>query len=489
MENIRYDLISALPEIIIVSMAMFILITDLFLKPANRIAIYLLAQGTLLAAAYVTFSTHVPSVGYAFSNMFVDDTLADVLKLMIYLGSSMIFVYSRQYIQQRDMYRGEFYALVLFSVVGMMIMVSGQNMLTLYIGLELLSLSLYALVALDRDNAKATEAAMKYFVLGALASGMLLYGMSMIYGATGSLNINEIMNVILQGGSSALQGAVNHDVLILGLVFIVSGLAFKLGAVPFQMWVPDVYEGSPTAVTMLISSVPKLAAFALVIRLLVQTLPGLAVDWQQMLMIMAVLSMIIGNVTAIAQTNLKRMLAYSTISHVGFILLGMMSASVNGFVFAMFYVVSYVLMSLAGFGVIILLSRKGFEADQLADLKGLNQRSPWHAFLMLIVMFSMAGVPPTLGFYAKFTVLQAAFQAGYLWLVIFAVLMAVIGAFYYLRVIKLMYFDEPLDHHPIVAPLDMRIVLGVNALALLVIGLMPQKLMELCIYAITKSLS
>ena len=254
MENIRYDLISALPEIIIVSMAMFILITDLFLKPANRIAIYLLAQGTLLAAAYVTFSTHVPSVGYAFSNMFVDDTLADVLKLMIYLGSSMIFVYSRQYIQQRDMYRGEFYALVLFSVVGMMIMVSGQNMLTLYIGLELLSLSLYALVALDRDNAKATEAAMKYFVLGALASGMLLYGMSMIYGATGSLNINEIMNVILQGGSSALQGAVNHDALILGLVFIVSGLAFKLGAVPFQMWVPDVYEGSPTAVTMLISS-------------------------------------------------------------------------------------------------------------------------------------------------------------------------------------------------------------------------------------------
>lgn len=290
MENIRYDLISALPEIIIVSMAMFILITDLFLKPANRIAIYLLAQGTLLSAAYVTFSTHVPSVGYAFSNMFVDDTLADVLKLMIYLGSSMIFVYSRQYIQQRDMYRGEFYALVLFSVVGMMIMVSGQNMLTLYIGLELLSLSLYALVALDRDNAKATEAAMKYFVLGALASGMLLYGMSMIYGATGSLNINEIMNVILQGGSSALQGAVNHDALILGLVFIVSGLAFKLGAVPFQMWVPDVYEGSPTAVTMLISSVPKLAAFALVIRLLVQTLPGLAVDWQQMLMIMAVLS-------------------------------------------------------------------------------------------------------------------------------------------------------------------------------------------------------
>lgn len=482
MENIRYDLITALPEIVIVSMAMFILLADLFLKPANRIAIYVLAQITLLVAAYLTFSTHAPSVAYAFTGTFVDDAMSDVLKLMIYLGTSMIFVYSRQYLQQRDMFRGEFYALVLFSVVGMMIMVSGHNMLTLYIGLELLSLSLYALVALDRDNAKATEAAMKYFVLGALASGMLLYGMSMIYGMTGSLNIAEI--------NSALMGEAKiHSVLILGLVFIVSGLAFKLGAVPFQMWVPDVYEGSPTAVTMLISSVPKLAAFALVIRLLVQGLPTLAVDWQQMLMIMAVLSIIIGNITAIAQTNLKRMLAYSTISHIGFVLYGLMSASMNGFIFAMFYVVSYVLMTLAGFGIILLLSRKGFEADKLDDLKGLNQRSPWHAFLMLIVMFSMAGVPPTLGFYAKFSVLQAALAAGYLWLVVFAVLMAVIGAFYYLRVIKLMYFDEPLDHHPIEAPMDMRIVLGINALALLVLGIMPESLMEFCIYAITRSFS
>jgi NADH-quinone oxidoreductase subunit N len=380
------------------------------------------------------------------------------------------------------MFRGEFYALVLFSVVGMMIMVSGQNMLTLYMGLELLSLSLYALVALDRDNTRATEAAMKYFVLGALASGMLLYGMSMIYGMTGSLNIADI-NHVLMGETK------NHAVLILGLVFIVSGLAFKLGAVPFQMWVPDVYEGSPTAVTLLISSVPKLAAFAFVIRLLVQALPTLAVDWQQMLMIMAVLSIVVGNITAIAQTNLKRMLAYSTISHIGFILFGLMSASINGFVYAMFYVVSYVLMTLAGFGIILLLSRKGFEAENLEDLKGLNQRSPWVAFLMMIVMFSMAGVPPTLGFYAKFSVLQAALQAGYLWLVVFAVLMAVVGAFYYLRVIKLMYFDEPADLKPIDAPLDMRIILSVNALALLVIGLMPQSLMELCIYAVTRSLS
>ena len=482
MENIRYDLITALPELIIIGMAMFILLADLFLKPANRIAIYVLAQLSLLGAAYFTFSTHVPSVTYAFTGAFVDDAMSDVLKLMIYLGTSLIFVYSRQYIQQRDMFRGEFYALVLFAVVGMMIMVSGQNLLTLYVGLELLSLSLYALVALDRDNANATEAAMKYFVLGALASGMLLYGMSMIYGMTGSLNIAEI-------NTALMAGAKIHSVLILGLVFIVSGLAFKLGAVPFQMWVPDVYEGSPTAVTMLISSVPKLAAFAFVIRLLVQALPTLAVDWQQMLMIMAVLSIVIGNITAIAQTNLKRMLAYSTISHIGFLLYGLMSATINGFIFAMFYAVSYVLMTLAGFGIILLLSRKGFEADKLDDLKGLNQRSPWHAFLMLIVMFSMAGVPPTLGFYAKFSVLQAALAAGYLWLVVFAVLMAVIGAFYYLRVIKLMYFDDPLDHHPIESPMDMRIVLSFNALALLVVGIMPERLIEICIYTITSSLS
>lgn len=482
MENIRFDLLTALPEIFILCMAMVILIADLFLKKNNRMAIYGLAQFTLLGAAYITFTTHAPSVTYAFTGTFVDDAMSDVLKLMIYLGTSLILLYSRQYLQLRDMFRGEFYALVLFSVVGMMIMVSGQNMLTLYVGLELLSLSLYALVALDRDNAKATEAAMKYFVLGALASGMLLYGMSMVYGMTGSLNITDI-------NMSLMSEPKIHTVLVLGLVFIVAGLAFKLGAVPFQMWVPDVYEGSPTAVTLLISSVPKLAAFAFIIRMLVQALPTLAVDWQQMLVIMAVLSIVIGNITAIAQTNLKRMLAYSTISHVGFILYGLMSASMNGFVYALFYVVSYVMMTLAGFGIILLLSRKGFEADKLDDLKGLNQRSPWHAFLMLIVMFSMAGVPPTLGFYAKFSVLQAALQAGYLWLVVFAVLMAVIGAFYYLRIIKLMYFDEPVDHSPIVAPFDMRVVLGVNALALLVIGMMPQGLMELCIYAITRSLS
>jgi len=482
MENIRYDLITALPEIWVLCMAMIVLIADLFLKQKNRIVIYGLALFTLLGAAFITAYTHAPGAGSAFTGMFIDDSLADVLKLMIYLGTAIIFVYSRQYLQLRNMFRGEFYALVLFAMVGMMIMVSGGSMLSLYVGLELLSLSMYALVALDRDNAQATEAAMKYFVLGALASGMLLYGMSMIYGMTGALNIADINASLLAAGRM-------HPVLTLGLVFVVAGLAFKLGAVPFQMWVPDVYQGSPTAMTMLIGSVPKLAAFAFVIRMLVQALPTLVIDWQQMLLFMAVLSIFVGNITAIAQTNIKRMLAYSTISHIGFLLFGLMSASGNGFVFSMFYLASYVLMTLAAFGMILLLSRKGFEAEELTDFKGLNQRSPWYAFLMLIVMFSMAGVPPTLGFYAKFSVLQAALQAGFIWYVVFAVVMSCIGAFYYLRVVKLMYFDEPTDVSPIKAPLDMRIIISVNALALLVIGLMPAKLMDICIYAISQSLS
>ena len=481
MNAIQYDLISALPELIVLCMAMFILLLDLFLKPNNRALIYILAQITLLGAAFVTISTHTSAVGYSFSGMFVDDPLADVLKLMIYLTTSMVLIYTRSYIALRGMFRGEFYALVLFAMLGMMIMVSGHHFLTLYMGLELLSLCLYTLVALDPDNPRATEAAMKYFVLGALASGMLLYGMSMIYGVTGSLNISEV-------GSALLNGVPDHAVLILGLVFIVAGIAFKFGAVPFHMWVPDVYQGSPTAITLLIGTVPKLAAFAFVMRLLVQGLYVLAVDWQGMLIIMAVLSISIGNLAAIAQTNFKRMLAYSTISHVGFILYGIFSASSNGYASSMFYVTAYVLMALAAFGMILLLSRKGFEAEELDDLKGLNQRSPWHAFLLLIAMFSMAGIPPTIGFYAKFAVLQAALQAGFVWLVVFAVLMAVVGAFYYLRVVKLMYFDDPQDTSPIAPQADMNMVLSVNALALLAFGMMPQRLMDICGYAIIRSL-
>lgn len=481
MEYIKTDLITALPELTVLFMAMFILLLDLFIKPRNRMVIYGLAQFTLLVAAYFTVVTYNPSVSYAFSDMFVDDPLADILKLMTLLGTSMMLVYTRQYMQLRGMFRGEYYALVLFALLGMMIMISGQSLLTIYMGLELLSLCLYSLVAFDRDNARSTEAAMKYFVLGALASGMLLYGMSMIYGMTGSLNIVEI-------GSALLDMNTKNPVLILGLVFIVAGLAFKFGAVPFQMWVPDVYQGAPTSITLLIGSVPKFAAFAITIRLLVQGLEPLAIDWQDMLLIMAVLSIAIGNITAIAQTNFKRMLAYSTISHVGFLLFGLMSASLNGFASSMFYISAYVLMTLAGFGMILLLSRQGFEAENLDDLKGLNQRSPWAAFLMLVTMFSMAGVPPTLGFYAKFTVLQAALQAGFIWAVIFAVVMTAIGAFYYLRIVKLMYFDVPKDNTPISAPVDMQLVLSVNAVALLLLGIMPQTLMQICGVAIVISL-
>ena len=341
--------------------------------------------------------------------------------------------------------------------------------------------------SLDRDNAQSTEAAMKYFVLGALASGMLLYGMSMIYGATGSLNLNSISAALLQGNGEG-RPQMPSSVYILGLVFIVSGLAFKFGAVPFHMWVPDVYQGSPTAITMLIGSVPKFAAFAMTTRLLMDGLQMLAPDWQDMMLLMAVLSIAIGNFSAIAQTNLKRMLAYSTISHIGFMMFGLMSANANGFISSMFYISTYVLMTLAAFGMILLLSRKGFEAENLADLKGLNQRSPWLAFIMLITMFSMAGVPPTIGFYAKFTVLQAAWQAGFIYPVVFAALMAVVGAFYYLRIVKLMYFDAPLDDTVISAPTDMKLVLSINAVALLALGLMPQSLMAICSAAISTSL-
>jgi NADH-quinone oxidoreductase subunit N len=480
MDNMQFDLLALLPEMVVLGMAMFILLLDLFILPQNRFMIYGLSQFTLFAAAFFTFKTHNPAVGFAFSHMFIDDTLSDVIKLMMYLSTSLILVYTRKYLQDRNLYRGEFYAMVLFGLLGMMIMVSGHNLLTIYIGLELLSLCLYSLVAFDRDNPKASESAMKYFVLGALASGMLLYGMSMLYGMTGSLDVGDIANSLLQQHKS--------PVLIMGLVFVVAGIAFKFGAVPFQMWVPDVYQGSPTPMTLLIGSVPKLAAYAMTVRLLVQGLHPLALDWQDMLVLMAVLSIIIGNFSAIVQTNLKRMLAYSTISNVGFIMFGMMSANANGFASSFFYIATYVLMSISGFGIILLLSRQGFEADEINDLKGLNQRHPWFAFLMLIVMFSMAGIPPTVGFYAKFTVLQAAWQAGFTWQVVLAVLMATVGAFYYLNIVRKMYFDAAEDHTPLTAPLDMRFVLSVQTLALLGLGLFPEILLSVCGHSLLISL-
>jgi len=474
----------AYPELFLLAMICVILVVDLFVSDDNRIVTYALSQAALAGCIAITFVTRGVEPTYTFSRMFVDDQMADVLKLLVYLGVMAIFVYSRAYIAARGMFRGEFFVLALTATLGMMIMISANHLLTLYLGLELLTLSLYALVALQRDSAVATEAAMKYFVLGALASGMLLYGMSMLYGATGTLEITQLSEVIFDGRSRA-------PVLIFALVFIVAGLGFKLGAVPFHMWVPDVYHGAPTAVTLFIGSAPKLAAFAFIIRLLVQGLGAeqLLAEWQQMLVLMAVLSLAIGNVTAIAQTNLKRMLAYSTISHMGFLLLGILSGDLGGYGSGMFYVMVYMLMNLGAFGMIMVLSRSGFEAENLDDFKGLNQRSPWCAFLMLLLMFSMAGVPPTVGFYAKLSVLQAVINAGYVWLAVVAVLFSLIGAFYYLRLVKLMYFDAPLDTAPISPGWDVRVLMSVNGLAMLVFGIAPGGLMALCLYSIQVSLS
>jgi NADH-quinone oxidoreductase subunit N len=470
-----------LPEIFLLGMLSLILIVDAMLKQSQRTFTYVLTLVTLAGCAWLTFHGHNSEPVHAFSGMFVSDTISEVLKLCLYMAVAFMLVYSRSYLQARGLFKGEFYVLTLFATLGMMVMISGGHFLTLYLGLELLSLSLYAMVALQRDSSVATEAAMKYFVLGAIASGMLLYGMSMVYGSTGSLLLSDV-SVALQ------EGAGQKVPLVFGLVFIVAGLAFKLGVVPFHMWVPDVYQGAPTPVTLFISSAPKLAAFAFSIRLLVQGLEVLHSDWRDMLVLLAVLSMAIGNISAIAQTNLKRMLAYSTISHMGFLLLGILAGSQNGYGAAMFYSVVYAMMSLGGFGMILLLSRQGFESEELDDLKGLNQRSPWAAFLMLLLMFSMAGIPPTVGFYAKLSVLQAVVEAGMVWLAVAAVLFSLIGAFYYLRVVKLMYFDEPLQTAPIEAPSDMRLALSANGLAMLVLGILPGQLMSVCLIAVQSSL-
>ncbi|HGX92715.1 MAG TPA: NADH-quinone oxidoreductase subunit NuoN [Candidatus Tenderia sp.] len=473
MNFVAPNFIPALPEIFVLAMACTILILDLFIKDKNRDITYLLSLATLIGAAILTISLGGEGRQLTFNDMFVVDPMGNVLKVFIYLITAVVLVYSRHYLQLREMYRGEYFVLSLFAVLGMMVMVSAHSMLTIYIGLELLSLSLYAMVAFQRDSLHATEAALKYFVLGALAAGMLLYGMSLVYGMTGSLDLAEIGAYV----------AMNSDnvVLLVGVAFIVVGIAFKLGAVPFHMWVPDVYHGAPTSVTLFIATAPKIAAFAMVMRLLVEGLGDLHDQWQNMLIVLAVASIAVGNVIAIAQTNIKRMLAYSTISHVGFILLGILAGTESGYSSAMFYVVVYALMGLGGFGMIILLSRSGFEADKLDDFKGLNERSPWMAFMMLILLFSMAGVPPAVGFYAKLAVLQSVVDVGLVWLAVYAVVFSVVGAFYYLRVVKVMYFDKPEDTSPIQAGFDMRVVLSANSLGILALGIFPAVLMQWCI--------
>jgi len=477
------SLAPAYAEVFLLCMICAILLIDLFLSDAQRQITYFLTLLTLAGCFLITACADPVNEIEPFSDMFVTDPMASVLKLCICASVAAVLVYSQLYLRSRDLFRGEFFVLVLFAMLGMLIMVSGSSMLTLYLGLELLSLSLYALIALQRDSTQATEAAMKYFVLGALASGMLLYGMSMIYGATGSLDLDVMSEVIAAGEA-------DNTILSFALVFVVAGLGFKLSAVPFHMWVPDVYHGAPTAVTLFIGSAPKLAAFAFVMRLLVSGLGAafLVEQWQWMLIVMAVLSLAIGNVAAIAQTNLKRMLAYSAISHMGFLLLGVLSGTPEGYAAAMFYVVVYVLTTLGTFGVMLLLSRDGFEAENLEDYKGLNQRSPWYAAMMLILMFSMAGVPPVVGFYAKMSVLWAVIEAGHVWLAVVAVVFSLIGAFYYLRVVKLMYFDAPQDQSPLVSNAAMRIVLSLNGLAVLGFGLFPGMLMSICAYSIALSL-
>ena len=496
------DFLIALPEIVLLAGTCALLLVDLRVSGEDRRTSWILAQCVLLACAVSTVIVLLGSVTgakplsepgsiavlYGFNRMFVADLMSHLLKLVAYGAVSAALVYSRQYLLDRGLLRGEFLALLLFSLLGVMLMASAGSLLILYLGLELLSLCLYAMVALNRDSAVSTEAAMKYFVLGALASGMLLYGMSMIYGATGSLSIPEIARQIGQLSKDGTQ----HAFLVFGLVFVVCGVAFKLGVVPFHMWIPDVYHGAPTAVTLVVGTGPKLAAFAMAIRLLVNGLLGLAADWQQMLAIMALVSIAIGNVTAIAQTNLKRMLAYSTIAHMGFMLLGLMSGVIGGntlsaaeaYGSALFYSIIYVLMSLGAFGMLLFLSRAGFECETLDDMRGLNRRSPWYAFLMMLIMLSLAGLPPTAGFYAKLAVFQAAVAAGHVWIAVVAVMLSLVGAFYYLRIIKLMYFDEPKDASWAGGPREMRFLLSTNGLALLLLGLFPQALVQLCLVAV-----
>ena len=413
--------------------------------------------------------------------MYVADPLASLVKVAMYLVTLTILVYSRQYIQDRGMFHGEFCVLTLFALLGMNVMVSASHFLSLYIGLELLSLALYALIAVQRDSTASTEAAMKYFVLGALASGLLLYGFSMVYGATGALQIGEVARAIQ-------HQTMNPWLLAFGLVFIVAGLCFKLGVVPFHMWVPDVYHGAPTAVTLMIGAAPKLAALVFIFRILVQGLDALVMNWQGMLIIVSVLSMAVGNITAIAQNNVKRMLAYSTISHMGFLLLGILAASPDGYASALFYAIVYVLMSMVGFGMLLMLSRRGFECEKLEDLRGLNQRNSWYALLMLLAMFSMAGIPPLVGFYAKLMVIRAILQAGLVPLAVFAMVMSLIGAFYYLRVVKVMYFDEQRDNEKIVAGADIKWLLSINAMVLIILGMIPERLVDLCLNAMKQSL-
>lgn len=471
-------LLPLVPEIAVLVLASILLLVDLWLKETDKEVNHLIAIIGLMVVIGLTGLVGGGGREVLLAGTYVRDPMSDLLKIAILVVSLLSFVYAKDYLRERQMLVGEFYVLTLFAVLGMMVMVSANNFLTLYLGLELLSLPLFALVAFDRDSAKGAEAAMKYFVLGALGSGLLLYGLSMLYGATGSLELGAVAHAV------ALQGASNQ-VMVFGLVFVVIGIGFKFGAVPFHMWVPDTYQGAPNPVVLFLGSAPKIAAFALAFRLLVDGLGALYADWQAMLTILAVISMALGNVLAIAQTNIKRMLAYSTISHVGFIFLGLIAANplmgtAEAYSAAMFYAIVYAVMAAGGFGLLVMMSRQGLEVERLDDLKGLNERDSWQAAMMALVMFSMAGVPPTVGFMAKLLILDAVVSAGLVWLALVAVFFSIIGAFYYLRVIKVIYFDKPEHLEPLVVGAGARLALSVNGLAILGLGLFPSTLLYYC---------
>lgn len=468
---------AALPEIFLLSAIVVVLLLDLFLTKPFKQVTYYLTQLSLLITAILAFNLIGEPKTIIFSGSFVLDNMASIFKVFM-AGSTMVaLVYTRHYLTEHKLFRGEYFVLVMLSMLGMMVMVSGYSLLTLYLGLEILSLSLYTLIAIARERAGAIEAALKYFVLGAIASGLLLYGMSMIYGISGSINITDIATF------AANSTLASREMLILnfGLVFLVIGIAFKLGAVPFHMWVPDVYQGAPTSVTMFLSTVPKIAAVAMLVRILVDGMGAMHDYWSDLFMFMALLSIALGSVVALMQTNIKRMLAYSTISHIGFILLGFVTGVVEGYGAAVFYVLVYILMSMAAFGMIILLNKQGFEADKISDFKGLSKHSPWFALMMLAIMLSMAGVPPFIGFYAKLFILQQVISAGFITIAVIAVVFAVISSYYYLQVVKSMYFEDSDNEITITAPMDMKLILSINAVLILVVGLFPDFWMKLSI--------
>ena len=464
----------AIPEMVLLGLISFILVADTFWSKRYQFATYYATQVSLIVVGYLIITSFTTTPVITFDGSFIRDSFADVLKLFTIIVSLGVFLFSREYLLQHKFFTGEFFIIGLFGVLGMFVMISANNMITMFIGLEIMSLAMYAMIALRKDYGQGLEAAIKYFVLGALATGMLLYGFSMIYGATGSITFPEMAKIIAEGN-------VDKVVLSFGVVFVVIGLAFKLGAVPFHMWMPDVYQGSPTAVTLYLGTAPKLAGFAMLYRLLEQALPGLVEDWQSLIIMISILSIVVGSLIAIVQDNLKRMLAYSGIGHVGFLLLGVIAATPEGYSAAMFYVIVYALTGVAGFGMIVALSKTGNEFDKISDFAGLNNRNPWLAFMMLIVLFSMAGIPPFIGFWAKIIVIEEVIKAGFTWIAVIAVIMAVISAFYYLKVVKAMYFDKPEDNSLIeTTSSGSNIAVSLFAIALLVLGLVPSSLIDLC---------